>query len=64
MEQILACGRIKTSVFVDDFDRNIAVQQFVISAVDNPHSSFTDLRNDTVMAEFLTDQGRSLPDPC
>jgi len=39
---------------VYDFHRHIAVQDFVIRAIDNPHSPFPDLCHDTAMTEHLT----------
>ncbi len=63
VEQILACRRIKTSILVNHFQGHIAVQHFVISAIDNTHASFTDLRYDTAMTENLADHRTPLPRP-
>src|SRR5271167_904762 len=49
MEQFLACRCIQASAFLDNFQGHIAVQDFVMSAIDNPHSSFPNLRHDTAM---------------
>ena len=37
------------------------VLDLVIGAINNPHPSFSDLRHDTAMTEYLTDHEASLP---
>ena len=60
MEKILTPGGAEASVFLDDFYSHVALQYFVVSAIDHAHSAFANLRLDTTMAENLTDQ-RVLP---
>jgi hypothetical protein len=43
------------SILVNDFYGDIAVQHFVISAIDDAHASFPKLRHDPAMTEYLTD---------
>jgi hypothetical protein len=55
VKKILADRGIKTNIFIHHLYCHIAVQHLVIGAIDNPHSSFTDLGDNPIMAEFLTD---------
>src|SRR5580700_11310416 len=41
-------------ILLDDFQGHVTVQHLVVSAIDNPHSSFPNLRHDTAMTENLT----------
>ena len=63
VEQILAGGLVKANVLLNDFQGHVAVQYFIISAIDNPHSSFPNLRHDTTMTEHLTDHADLLYRP-
>ena len=64
VEQTLAFRGIKTSTLVNNFYGDITVQDFVISAIDNPHSSFPDLGDNPIMTEFLSDHAPNLSRPC
>ena len=61
MEEILAGGGVEGGVFLDDFQRDIAMEDFVKCAVDDAHSAFANLFGNAVMADDLTDQGRVPP---
>ena len=56
MKEILAGRGAQADLFIDNLYGNIAAQNIVISAIDNPHSSFPDLGNNLVMTQFLADQ--------
>jgi hypothetical protein len=59
VEQILAGGGVKAGVFPDDLDSNIAVQNFVVGAIDDAHSTFADFGGDTTVAENLANHERA-----
>jgi len=40
--------------FAGDFQGDVTVQYLVVSAIDNPHSSFANLRHNAAMTENLT----------
>src|SRR4030095_12165192 len=61
VKQILAGGRVKLTVFLNNFQGHVAVQHLVTTFVDFSHSSFTDLLDDTVMTDDLTDHRVVLP---
>ena len=61
VEEILAGGGVEAGVFFDDFERDIAMEDFVKCAVDDAHSAFANLFGNAVMADDLTDQGRVPP---
>ncbi len=63
VEQILAGGGIEAGVFLDDFQRDIAMEDFVKCAVDDAHSAFANLFGNAVMADDLTDQRLLLVSP-
>src|SRR5260370_2959946 len=42
------------SILLDDFQGHVTVQHLVVSAIDNPHSSFPNLRHDAAVTENLT----------
>lgn len=48
-------------ILLDYFQRNIAVQHLIVTAVDDTHSPFTDLCHDPIMTEYLTDHWVFLP---
>ena len=56
MKEILIREWVCAGVLLDDFQSDIAVQDFVKRAVDDAHSAFADFVSDAVMAEDLTDQ--------
>src|SRR5260370_38790024 len=42
------------SIPLDDFQGHVTVQHLVVSAIDNPHSSFPNLRHDAAVTGNLT----------
>jgi hypothetical protein len=42
-------------VFLDDLDRHVAMQDFVIGAIDDTHATFADLGGNAAVAENLAD---------
>ncbi len=63
VEEILAGGGVEAGVLLDDFERDIAMEDFVKCAVDDAHSAFANLFGNTVMADDLTDQRLLLVSP-
>jgi hypothetical protein len=63
VEEALARGRVQTSVFIHDLYGHVAVQHFVIRAIDDTHTSFANLRENAAMTEDLTDHKLSLSSP-
>src|SRR5882762_6020930 len=61
VKQILAGGGVEAGVLLDDFQGDIAMEDFVKCAVDDAHSAFANLFGNAVMADDLTDQGRVPP---
>jgi hypothetical protein len=55
VQQILAGRGIQAGIFMNDFYGDIAVQYFVVRAINNAHPSFADLRGDPVVTQFLSD---------
>lgn len=56
-EEIAAArGWFGAGGFIEDFYGDVAVQHFVLGAVDNTHTAFADFRDDAAMAQDLADQ--------
>jgi len=61
--QILAGRRVEAGVLLDDFQGDIAMEDFVKCAVDDAHSAFANLFGNAVMTDDLTDQRTLLVRP-
>ncbi len=63
VEEILTGCGVEAGVFLDDFERDISMEDFVKCAVDDAHSAFANLFGNAVMADDLTDQRFLLVSP-
>jgi hypothetical protein len=55
LQQILPAGGIQGCVLLDDFDRHVAMEDFVIGAIYDAHASFAYLGNHAAVAENFAD---------
>jgi hypothetical protein len=53
VQKALARGRIQAGIFIYDLHGHVPVQHFVIRAINGPHSSFANLRENAAMSENL-----------
>jgi hypothetical protein len=50
MKEVLACGRVKAGVFVDHFEGDVTMQDFVIGAIDHAHTALANFGHDAAVA--------------
>src|SRR5258708_19774055 len=55
VEEALARGGVQTSIFIHDLQGHVAMQHFVIRAINDTHASFANLCENAAMTENLAD---------
>ena len=61
VEQILTRGLVKANVLLNDFQGHFALQDIVVTPIDDPHSPFPNLGHYAVATEDPTDHRVLLP---
>jgi hypothetical protein len=60
LQQILPTGGIEGCILLDNFDRHVAMEDFVVGAIYNPHTPFAYLGNHAAVAENFADHNEFL----
>jgi hypothetical protein len=61
LQQILPARCIQGCILLDNFDRHVAMEDFIVGAIYNSHSSFAYLGNDAAVPENFADHNDSSP---